>query len=79
MKTVIIRKLDDDGNVIGEEGKIVPNDNYSELLINQDKLFKQCRQVSGDLGLTIFSRCKLVIPKKVDGKPKTKAKLEKLI
>ncbi len=72
MKTVIIRKMDDDGNVIGEEEKIVPNDDYSDLLINQDKLFKQCRQASSDLGLTISSRCKLVIPKKDDGKQKTK-------
>ncbi|MCY8243532.1 MULTISPECIES: phage terminase small subunit P27 family [Bacillus] len=72
MKTVIVRKFDDDGNAIGEEEKIVPNDDYSELLINQDKLFKQCRQASSDLGLTISSRCKLVIPKKDDDKPKSK-------
>ncbi|QAT36343.1 phage terminase small subunit P27 family [Bacillus subtilis] len=72
MKTVIVRKFDDEGNVIGEEEKVVPNDDYSELLINQDKLFKQCRQASSDLGLTISSRCKLVIPKKDDGKPKSK-------
>lgn len=72
MKTVIVRKFDDEGNVIGEEEKLVPNDDYSELLINQDKLFKQCRQASSDLGLTISSRCKLVIPKKDDGKPKSK-------
>ncbi|WP_409018008.1 phage terminase small subunit P27 family [Bacillus velezensis] len=50
----------------------VANKTYSDLLINQDKLFKQCRQASSDLGLTISSRCKLVIPKKDDGKPKSK-------
>jgi len=29
----------------------------------QDKFFKQCRTCASDLGLTISSRCKLVIPK----------------
>ena len=28
----------------------------------QDKFFKQCRTCASDLGLTISSRCKLVIP-----------------
>lgn len=41
---------------------------YSDLLINQDKLFKQCRQAASDLGLTISSRCKLVVPKKEEPK-----------
>lgn len=30
----------------------------------QDKYFKQCRSAASDLGLTITSRCRLVIPKK---------------
>lgn len=72
MKKVIVRNLDKEGNVISEDEKLVSNDDYSDLLINQDKLFKQCRQASSDLGLTISSRCKLVIPKKDDGKPKSK-------
>lgn len=38
----------------------------------QDKLFKQCRTSASDLGLTITSRCKLVVPKKEDDKPKSK-------
>ncbi|WP_342467501.1 phage terminase small subunit P27 family [Bacillus sp. FSL W8-0629] len=58
-------------NSEGEKFEIA-NAAYSDLLINQDKLFKQCRQASSDLGLTISSRCKLVIPKKDDGKPKSK-------
>jgi len=32
------------------------------ILNSQDKLFKQCRSSASDLGLTITSRCKLVIP-----------------
>ena len=31
-------------------------------LRNQDKLFKQCRAAAGDLGLTISSRCRLILP-----------------
>jgi P27 family predicted phage terminase small subunit len=54
-----------DGEPIGDE---YPNPNYSELLINQDKLFKQCRAAASDLGLTIASRCKLVVPKSEEDK-----------
>ena len=32
-------------------------------LINQDRAFKQCRQCASDLGLTITSRCRLIVPK----------------
>lgn len=67
LQTPVITDVEDeDGNRIE-----VASQTYSDLLINQDKLFKQCRQASSDLGLTISSRCKLVIPKK-DDKPKTK-------
>lgn len=31
-------------------------------LINQDRAFKQCRQCASDLGLTITSRCRLIVP-----------------
>lgn len=44
---------------------------YKELLNSQDKLFKQIRSSASDLGLTISSRCRLVIPKKEDNKPKS--------
>lgn len=47
------------------------DEKYSILLINQDKLFKQCRQSASDLGLTISSRCKLVLPNKDKEAPKT--------
>ncbi len=38
----------------------------------QDKLFKQCRAAASDLGLTISSRCKLVVPKKEEKKEPSK-------
>ena len=36
---------------------------YLRLMTIQDKAFKQCRASANDLGLTIASRCKLVMPK----------------
>jgi len=42
----------------------VLDDKFATVLNSQDKFFKQCRQTSTDMGLTISSRCKLVIPKK---------------
>ena len=47
------------------------NDEYDKLLNRQEKLFKMCRQAATDLGLTISSRCKLVVPKQEE-KPKNK-------
>lgn len=44
-------------------------EDYGEILISQDKLFKQCRAAASDLGLTISSRCRLVVPKKDNNKP----------
>lgn len=46
---------------------------FEDLLTTKDKLFKQCRAAASDLGLTISSRCKLVIPKKDDKPPATDA------
>lgn len=36
----------------------------------QERYFKQCRQCANDLGLTISSRCRLVIPKTDNDTPK---------
>lgn len=43
----------------------------------QDKAFKQCQSCANSLGLTISSRCKLVIPKPVP--PERKNKFDKFI
>jgi P27 family predicted phage terminase small subunit len=48
------------------------NPDYADLLVSQDKLFKQSRAAASDLGLTISSRCKLVVPKKEDKKQESK-------
>lgn len=36
----------------------------------QERYFKQCRASANDLGLSISSRCKLVVPEKKDDTPK---------
>lgn len=48
------------------------NEKYMDLLLMQEKLFKMARQAAGDLGLTISSRCKIVVPKSKEEKPKNK-------
>lgn len=47
-------------------------DNYISLIQLQEKLFKMSRTAASDLGLTISSRCKLVIPKKEEDKKQSK-------
>jgi P27 family predicted phage terminase small subunit len=41
-----------------------------KYLKNQDRVFKQCRSSANDLGLSISSRCKLVVPATNEEKPK---------
>lgn len=48
------------------------NEQYMDLLAKQEKLFKMTRTAATDLGLTISSRCKLVIPKKEEEQPQSK-------
>ena len=42
----------------------IDDEDYYKFCTLQDKIFKQVRQVGNDLGLSISSRCKLVIPTK---------------
>lgn len=44
----------------------------TELSNLQDKYFRQCRNAANDLGLSITSRCKIVIPKKEEVKKSNK-------
>jgi P27 family predicted phage terminase small subunit len=48
------------------------NSKYMNMLLMQEKLFKMARQAAGDLGLTISSRCKLVMPTKEEDKTESK-------
>lgn len=47
-------------------------DEYNKLSILEDRYAKQCRSHAIDLGLTISSRCKLVVPKPPEGLKKNK-------
>lgn len=50
----------------------VVNKEYERLINLQDKVFKQARSAAGDIGLTITSRCKLVMPKATKEETKSK-------
>lgn len=58
----------DDGRKI-----TVANDDYPKLLRAKNTLFTECRQAASDLGLTISSRLKLVIPQQENSQPKSEA------
>lgn len=47
------------------------NDDYAKLVRVRNTLFSECRASASDLGLTITSRLKLVIPKTDEDKPKS--------
>ena len=53
---------DADGQPVMEETEIV-NSQVERLMKMQDRHFRQCRQGAADFGLTVSSRCRLVIPK----------------
>ena len=46
----------------------VVNGNLERLALLQDRYFRQCRQGAADFGLTVSSRCRLVVPKPESGK-----------
>lgn len=50
----------------------VGSEEYDRLLKQQDKVFKILRAGASDMGLNISSRCKLVVPKAQEEKPKNK-------
>lgn len=47
------------------------NTEVERLALLQDRYYKQCRQGAADFGLTISSRCRLVVPK-AEEKPQNK-------
>lgn len=51
----------------------IANGDYPMLLRAKNTLFTECRQAASDLGLTISSRLKLVIPQPQNNQPKSEA------
>lgn len=50
----------------------VVNGERERLMIIQDRCMKQCRQGASDFGMTVSSRCRLVVPKAKEKKPENK-------
>ena len=50
----------------------VVNGERERLMIIQDRCMKQCRQGASDFGLTVSSRCRLVVTKPQQQKPENK-------
>ena len=50
----------------------VVNAERESLMIIQDRCTKQCRQGASDFGMTVSSRCRLVVPKPPQQKPENK-------
>ena len=50
----------------------VVNGEYERLMIIQDRCMKQCRQGASDFGLTVSSRCRLIVPKASTETPENK-------
>lgn len=55
-------RKDEEGNPILKDMEVV-NSQVERLMLMQDRCFKQCRQGAADFGLTVSSRCRLVVPK----------------
>lgn len=56
--SIMIEFIDENGNK-----DYTVNKEYERLSVLKEKLFKQARLSASDIGLTISSRCKLVVPK----------------
>lgn len=50
----------------------IVNGERERLMIMQDRCMKQCRQGASDFGMTVSSRCRLVVPKPPKNTPENK-------
>lgn len=48
------------------------NGEMERLMIIQDRCMKQCRQGASDFGMTVSSRCRLIVPRAKTDKPENK-------
>ena len=71
-KTIEVVDYDKDGNVINTREEIIFDEEYASFVKLQLRLLNSCRKCASDLGLSISSRCRLVIPKVKEVKPKNK-------
>ena len=50
----------------------IVNEERERLMLAQDRCAKQCRQGASDFGMTVSSRCRLIVPKPKPEKPENK-------
>lgn len=68
-----IKFLPDKKSMVSEEAQLAEQyAQYEHLSKIQNRLMKACNENAKELGLTISSRCKLVIPKEKEEKPVNK-------
>lgn len=70
-----MKKIKPTETIVNPDGRkfTVANDDYPKLARVKNSLFNECRAAASDLGLTITSRLKLVIPKPDNNTPRTEA------
>lgn len=66
---ITTKQLDEYGQPVKIKKEVV-NGEVERLALLQDRYFKQCRQGAADFGLTVSSRCRLVVPKADKETPK---------
>ena len=66
---IATKQLDEYGQPVKIRKEVV-NGEVERLALLQDRYFKQCRQGAADFGLTVSSRCRLVVPKADKETPK---------
>lgn len=71
-KEIELEEKNTEGIVIGTKNIIVIDDDYERLIKLQLKVLNSCRKAASDLGLSIASRCRLVVPKQDNNKPANK-------
>lgn len=70
-----MKKIKPTDTLVLDDGRKITtaNDDYPKLLRAKTTLFTECRQAAADLGLTISSRLKLVVPGADNNPPKSEA------
>ena len=76
-----LQKKSEDGNpIMVEMETMIVNPEYNQLQIMRSRVFKECRQGAADFGLTVSSRCRLVVARDTEPPKENKfikyAKLE---
>ncbi|WP_428909478.1 phage terminase small subunit P27 family [Niallia sp. Krafla_26] len=70
-----LKKIKPTETIVQPDGKKITlaNDDYPKLQRTKNTLFTECRSAASDLGLTITSRLKLVIPEPSEREPTSEA------